>query len=329
MKKIDWIEYFEAVNGRAPEEAEILAALEAGEFEEEQVLENVTELATEVVEEPTESVQVHEPVQEVASQINQEPVNTPTPQVVVEQQSAQQSVQQPVQPAQPSAFGSFFNQFKVWVLSALKAPTSVAAETHKYNGWVSLALISFFAALTIYIPMNSITSGINGFTNQLSNNFSSLLNGQSGYDSYGYSVPQLGIGLDILFKSFIGIFLIIFSTVFAGFVVKRYIYKEEKYTFTYTIEYYGRLFAVNAFLLAIAALAALLGLYTISGIASWMALTAMSAASVYAIANFKNSTKMDSFYRYILAIFVNGLIVFISVLIAFSIIGRMFLDGLF
>ncbi len=32
MKKIDWIEYFEAINGRSPEAHEIEAALAAGEF---------------------------------------------------------------------------------------------------------------------------------------------------------------------------------------------------------------------------------------------------------------------------------------------------------
>ncbi|HFI0119524.1 TPA: DUF6574 domain-containing protein [Streptococcus suis] len=314
MKKIDWIEYFEAVNGRSPEEAEIAAALAAGEFEEE-VVETTEEVAQEqvsVVQEPTQSTP---PVQESTVQ---QPVNG-----VVQQAVANQQVYQ--QPAQPSAFGIFFKQFRDWIWSAVKAPTSVVAQSHKYNGWVSLSLIALFAALTIYIPLNGIASGVTDFTSGLAG----LFNGEIGYGSYGYQAPQFSLGLDILFKSFIGIFLIIFSIVFAGFVVKRYIYKEEQYTFAYTLEYYGRLFAVNAFLYAIAAVASLLGLFTISGIASWLALTAMSAASVYALANFKNTSNMDSFYRYILAIFVNGLIIFISTLIAFSIIGRMFLAGLF
>ncbi|MCK3881857.1 hypothetical protein HCC13_05705 [Streptococcus suis] len=314
MKKIDWIEYFEAVNGRSPEEAEIAAALAAGEFEEE-VVETTEEVAQEqvsVVQEPTQSTP---PVQESTVQ---QPVNGAVQQPVANQQVYQQ-------PAQPSAFGIFFKQFRDWIWSAVKAPTSVVAQSHKYNGWVSLSLIALFAALTIYIPLNGIASGVTDFTSGLAG----LFNGEFGYGSYGYQAPQFSLGLDILFKSFIGIFLIIFSIVLAGFVVKRYIYKEEQYTFAYTLEYYGRLFAVNAFLYAIAAVASLLGLFTISGIASWLALTAMSAASVYALANFKNTSNMDSFYRYILAIFVNGLIIFISTLIAFSIIGRMFLAGLF
>ncbi|HFI0795250.1 TPA: DUF6574 domain-containing protein [Streptococcus suis] len=314
MKKIDWIEYFEAVNGRSPEEAEIAEALAAGEFEEE-VVETTEEVAQEqvsVVQEPTQSTP---PVQESTVQ---QPVNGAVQQPVANQQVYQQ-------PAQPSAFGIFFKQFRDWIWSAVKAPTSVVAQSHKYNGWVSLSLIALFAALTIYIPLNGIASGVTDFTSGLAG----LFNGESGYGSYGYQAPQFSLGLDILFKSFIGIFLIIFSIVLAGFVVKRYIYKEEQYTFAYTLEYYGRLFAVNAFLYAIAAVASLLGLFTISGIASWMALTAMSAASVYALANFKNTSNMDSFYRYFLAIFVNGLIIFISTLIAFSIIGRMFLAGLF
>ena len=37
MIKQDWLDYFEAVNGRAATEAEIAQALAAGEFQEEQV----------------------------------------------------------------------------------------------------------------------------------------------------------------------------------------------------------------------------------------------------------------------------------------------------
>ncbi|MGQ7367604.1 DUF6574 domain-containing protein [Streptococcus suis] len=319
MKKIDWIEYFEAVNGRSPEEAEIAAALAAGEFEEE-VVETTTEITQDQGATVQEPVQVTTPVQETSQVIP--PVQEPRIQQPVNDAVQQQVYQQP---AQPSAFGIFFKQFRDWIWSAVKAPTSVVSQSHKYNGWVSLALISLFAALTIYIPLNGIASGVNDFSSSLTG----LLNGEFGNGSYGYQAPQVSLGLDILFKSFIGIFLIIFSIVLAGFVVKRYIYKEEQYTFAYSLEYYGRLFAVNAFLYAIAAVASLLGLFTISGIASWMALTAMSAASVYALANFKNSSNMDSLYRYLIAIFVNGLIIFISTLIAFSIIGRMFLAGLF
>ena len=36
MIKQDWLDYFEAVNGRSATEAEIAQALAAGEFQEEQ-----------------------------------------------------------------------------------------------------------------------------------------------------------------------------------------------------------------------------------------------------------------------------------------------------
>ncbi|HFU4203738.1 TPA: hypothetical protein ACGO8F_001335 [Streptococcus suis] len=51
MKKSDWIDYFEAVNGRSPEEQELAAALAAGEFEDES-----TEEVPVVEDESTEEV---------------------------------------------------------------------------------------------------------------------------------------------------------------------------------------------------------------------------------------------------------------------------------
>lgn len=68
MKKIDWIEYFEAVNGRSPEEAEIAAALAAGEFEEE-VVDTTAEIAQDQGSTVLEPVQVTTPVQETSQVI--------------------------------------------------------------------------------------------------------------------------------------------------------------------------------------------------------------------------------------------------------------------
>lgn len=57
MKKSDWIDYFEAVNSRSPEEHELAAALAAGEFEDESVqIENEVKEVVSKVEEESESV---------------------------------------------------------------------------------------------------------------------------------------------------------------------------------------------------------------------------------------------------------------------------------
>ncbi|MGV3023427.1 DUF6574 domain-containing protein [Streptococcus suis] len=339
MKKIDWIEYFEAINGRSPEAHEIEAALAAGEFEED-VLQNVP--TEEVVqEEKVDAESTVEPVSAPEDIPAQQPVQEPA-QAFAQQTNAQAQQAQPqptVQqvnpqalqqaPAAPSAFGLFFKQFREWIVSAWKKPTSIASHTHKYNGLTSLLLIAFFAALTIYFPMVKAANSVNSFTNSLTSELGSLFEGANGYDSYGSSAPAVSVGLDILFKTFIGISLIIFSIVLAGFVVKRFIYKEQQYTFAYTLEYYGRLFAVNVLLYAIAALSAVLGIFSLVGIATSLALFAVGSASVYALANFTNSSQMDSLYRYFIAILVNGLIIFVSGIIAASIVGQMFWSSLF
>ena len=115
MSKQDWLDYFEAVNGRSASAEEIAQALAAGEFQEEVVVPE-TPQAPEFVAAPTAPVEepVAAPVQEPVPQAA--PTNGPA-----FQQAPQQAYQQPTQaayqqapyqgqpgqpyPAQPSQFG--------------------------------------------------------------------------------------------------------------------------------------------------------------------------------------------------------------------------------
>ncbi|MBO4107228.1 DUF6574 domain-containing protein [Streptococcus suis] len=335
MKKTDWIEYFEALNGRSPEQHEVDEALSKGEFEQETVSETTSSEVEEQVVESTVNASSQVVNQDAmnqnaaSQQVNQQVPPTQTGQQTVPlQQVNPQMLQQA--PAAPSAAGLFFKQFKEWMISAWKNPTSIASQTHKYNGLTSLLLIAFFASLTIYLPMVKIAGGVNNVTSDLTSSFNNLFSyPTNGYNPFTVQTPTVSVGIDVLFKTFIGFALLIFSIILAGFVVKRFIYKDEKFTFAYSLEYYGRIFAINNLLYAIAALSALLGVYSLVGLATSLALFALTSASVYAIANFKNNSNLDPLYRYLIAIVVNGLIIFIAVIIAMSIVGQMFWSGLF
>jgi len=75
MSKQDWLDYFEAVNGRSASAEEIAQALAAGEFQEEVVATEAPEFVAAPVQEPVSAPQAPEFV--AAPAAPQEPVSAP------------------------------------------------------------------------------------------------------------------------------------------------------------------------------------------------------------------------------------------------------------
>lgn len=153
MKKIDWIEYFEAVNGRSPEEAEIAAALAAGEFEEEQVVEQSKST-------------VEEPVTEQAKVIVEE--------VVTEQSSTEQVQESISQAATVNHFESVASNPQVqewknkgsdylnWIIRALKKPNDTSNTQNFVYSVITVVLSgALLSAAFVYFIRNVAISFIN------------------------------------------------------------------------------------------------------------------------------------------------------------------------
>ena len=168
MSKQDWLDYFEAVNGRSASAEEIAQALAAGEFQEEVVVPE-TPQAPEFVAAPTAPVEepVAAPVQEPAPQAA--PANGPA-----FQQAPQQAYQQPTQaayqqapyqgqpgqpyPGQPSQFGVAVGGYWNWFLSALKRPTAVE-NPKALNGILQYVLTAFVLTLGTFFTASGFTGG--------------------------------------------------------------------------------------------------------------------------------------------------------------------------
>lgn len=329
MKKQDWLDYFEAVNGRSPEPQEIEAALLAGEFTAEEtsvempVNPEVSQAATQPEEDTTqnpiqqEQAASQEPLQQEQAaqqeQVNQEatsiqnPANQHVQENVGQQQTngqqagpQQQSFQfqqgQPVQPMQvaaPSPFVLFLKQFWAWFLSALKAPTKDSVS-HKYNGLTAFGLLVFFTTLTISIPfMKFEAMTFSGFIN-----------------------------------IFIALAFIFFAFVLGGFVVKRVVYKEVTFTLGYSFEWFGRLLAPNIGLMAVAAFCSLINLNSLTIIATFASYFIFAAAAAYSLYHAENHSNLDLFYKYILASLLFGLIVTLFILLGLTIAGEILFNGL-
>ena len=370
MLKQDWLEYFEAVNGRSATDTEISQALLAGEFVESEVT-STNQVGNESGSIISDSAQAQgvasngeyytQPQNSFQEQNGQALFTQPTGQQYQElpqqqpnqnhfanqtQSFAQQGYpyQQPnggqpnqfvgqpqssgpqgfnqqayqnnpqgqfnaqnfqqgpqayysqQQPAQPSEFSKTMKGFWAWLVSAWKSPTS-EVESSKLNGYLSLGLTVFFAAIVVnYNFYNLIHSVSFGF----------------------YSGPTFDFRLFLV--SLIAAALVLFSIILGGFAVKRMVYKDGSFSFNKAFDWYGRLYAIVLPFVALSALFSLLGIMSVSLFLAWIGLVLIGVGATFALIYSKSSTSMDPFYKYLLAIIVNGVITFIFTFIAFSLL---------
>ncbi len=306
MKKTDWLEYFEAINGRAATDVEIAQALANGDFQEEAPLvESVTSPIYDVAEEPIPSSNTVQPNQQVYASSQQVPTQ--------EAMNAQVGKPSPVlNPEFQQQTKKTAGDFWKWLLSAWKSPTS-EVETNAYNGWIALGFLTLFYTLTIFIVARKIGSTGASFQN----NLSSLFN-QAATDNQAQTASN-PVGFSAFIAIFVASGLYIFSVVFSGFVAKRLVYRDAEFTFAKSIEWYGRLFSINILLMGLASLFTLIGVYSLSSLLVIASIVLFGIASVFALAHSRDVSEMDMFYKYILAILVNAVVMFIFGLIASTI----------
>ena len=265
MSKQDWLDYFEAVNGRSASAEEIAQALAAGEFQEEVAAPQAPEFvaapqepvaapqAPEFVAAPQEPVSAPQAPEFVAAP--QEPVaapqapeytaapQEPAPQAAPTngpafQQAPQQAYQQPVQPgyqqnpyqgqpypAQPSQFGVAVGGYWSWFVSALKRPTAVN-QPKALNGILQYVFTAFVMTLATFFTASAYTGGY---------------------------------GVD--FRAFLIILIMVYFNIYAyqvaGFFIRRVVLQDKEYSYGRSFEEFGRL---SVYTLPISLFAFLVGL---------------------------------------------------------------------
>lgn len=379
MTKQDWLDYFEAVNGRSASPEEVAQALAAGEFQEEAGQAPAQDAAAAQDQAaPTEPAQAQanpeqpfgqaqpqfqqsadpaagqnpfnpgQPNQAAyadssVSQTAQQPFGQPTNQPVNQQpqnfynqanpgqqfnqtgyqeaapgqqpfqgqsQQQQQFSGQPQQfgqqayyqqPAQPNQFTQTMRGFWSWLLSAWKAPTS-EVETKSSNGYIALGLLSFLGGTSLYLSLFSTMSAVS----------SSL--------TYGlYSGP--GFDFRSFFMSILSAALVLFSVILGGFTVKRLVYRDDTFTFNKAFDWYGRLFAIVLPVVALATVMNLLRVLILGFFLNVFSVILVFVGATFALAFSKSRSNLDPFYKYLLAILVNGVIVLIFSFISSAMLG--------
>lgn len=322
MKRQDWIDYFEAINGRTPNDFELEQALANGEFTDEPTVQDQAQetAPTQVTSEQSVAQPQAEPVAPTPAPqtVYQQPQGQPqatgqqftAPQVGFSQaQQGQQNIYN-VQVAVPSAYSGFFNQFWTWLVSAWKSPLSVV-PTHPKNGYFAFFLLTFFASLTLFILGNQATTGFGSLVNSFANT--------------GYTAS---LDISVFFSLFFGLGFFFFSIIFAGFVVRQIVYKDKTMTFSGSFEFYGRLFGLNVLFFALSAIFAILRVYSLVALSFLVSYLTLSVSSSFAIANFEHTAKFDKLYQYLIGIIVNSIIIIIFFIIGSMVAGESALNNI-
>lgn len=249
MSKQDWLDYFEAVNGRSASAEEIAQALAAGEFQEEVAAPQAPEFvaapqepvaapqAPEFVAAPQEPVAAPQAPEYTAAPQEPAPQAAPTNGPAF-QQAPQQAYQQPVQPgyqqnpyqgqpypAQPSQFGVAVGGYWSWFVSALKRPTAVN-QPKALNGILQYVFTAFVMTLATFFTESAYTGGY---------------------------------GVD--FRAFLIILIMVYFNIYAyqvaGFFIRRVVLQDKEYSYGRSFEEFGRL---SVYTLPISLFAFLVGL---------------------------------------------------------------------
>lgn len=302
MSKQDWLDYFEAVNGRSASAEEIAQALAAGEFQEEVVVPETPQAPefvaapTAPVEEPVAAPQAPEfvaapaaprapefvaapaapaaptapteepvaaPVQEPAPQAPQQAYQQPT-QAAYQQAPYQGQPGQPY-PAQPSQFGVAVGGYWNWFLSALKRPTAVE-NPKALNGILQYVLTAFVLTLSTFFTASGATGG------------------------YGMDFRAFMLTLISLFFS-------VYAFQVAGFFVRRVVLQDKEYSYGRSFEEFGRLSVYTLPLALLAFLVGLVKVYEFYGFVNFLIFFLFFVGTCYVVHQGLNKTsfKADKF----------------------------------
>jgi len=311
MSKQDWLDYFEAVNGRSASAEEIAQALAAGEFQEEVVVPE-TPQAPEFVAAPTapteEPVAAPQASEFVAAPTapTEEPVAAPQAPEFVAAPTApvEEPVAAPVQEPAPQAApanGPAFQQ-------AYQQPTQAAYQQAPYQGQPGQPYPAqpsqfgvavggywnwFLSALKRPTAVEN-PKALNGILQYVLTAFVLTLS-----TFFTASGATGGYGMD--FRAFmltlISLFFSVYAFQVAGFFVRRVVLQDKEYSYGRSFEEFGRLSVYTLPLALLAFLVGLVKVYEFYGFVNFLIFFLFFVGTCYVVHQGLNKTsfKADKF----------------------------------
>ena len=321
MSKQDWLDYFEAVNGRSASAEEIAQALAAGEFQEEVVVPETPQAPefvaapTAPVEEPVAAPQAPEfvaaPAAPQAPEFVAAPAAPQAPEFVAAPAApaaptapAEEPVVAPVQEPAPQAApanGPAFQQ-------AYQQPTQAAYQQAPYQGQPGQPYSGqpsqfgvavggywnwFLSALKRPTAVEN-SKALNGILQYVLTAFVLTLS-----TFFTASGATGGYGMD--FRAFmltlISLFFSVYAFQVAGFFVRRVVLQDKEYSYGRSFEEFGRLSVYTLPLALLAFLVGLVKVYEFYGFVNFLIFFLFFVGTCYVVHQGLNKTsfKADKF----------------------------------
>ena len=350
MSKQDWLDYFEAVNGRSASAEEIAQALAAGEFQEEVVATEAPEFVAAPVQEPVSAPQAPEfvaapaaPVQEPVSAPQapefvaapaapvQEPVSAPQAPEFVAAPAApaaptEETVAAPVQEPAPQVAPTNAPAFQQAPQQAYQQPTQAAYQQAPYQGQPGQPYSAqpsqfgvavggywnwFLSALKRPTAVEN-PKALNGILQYVLTAFVLTLG-----TFFTASGATGGYGAD--FRAFLIILIMAFFNIYtfqvAGFFVRRVVLQDKEYSYGRSFEEFGRL---SVYTLPISLFAFLVGLvkaYEFYGFLNFLIFFLYTVGTLYVVYQALNNTKFKADKFILLVASIAILIVFAGLVV--------------
>ena len=339
MSKQDWLDYFEAVNGRSASAEEIAQALAAGEFQEEVVVPEASQAPefvaapTAPVEEPVAAPQAPEFVAAPTAPV-EEPVAAPQAPEFVAAPAAtaapaaptEEPVAAPVQEAAPQVAPTNGPAFQQAPQQAYQQPTQASYQQAPYQGQPGQAYPAqpsqfgvavggywnwFLSALKRPTAVEN-PKALNGILQYVLTAFVLTLS-----TFFTASGATGGYGMD--FRAFLIILIMAFFNIYtfqvAGFFVRRVVLQDKEYSYGRSFEEFGRL---SVYTLPISLFAFLVGLvkaYEFYGFLNFLIFFLYTVGTLYVVYQALNNTKFKADKFILLVASIAILIVFAGLVV--------------
>ncbi|RHF68205.1 hypothetical protein DW666_04020 [Streptococcus parasanguinis] len=306
MSKQDWLDYFEAVNGRSASAEEIAQALAAGEFQEEVVVPETPQAPefvaapTAPVEEPVAAPQAPEFVAAPAAPQAPEFVAAPAAPTAPTEEPVAAPVQEPAPQAAPSNAPAFQQAYQQPTQAAYQQAPYQGQPGQPYPGQPSQFGVAvggywnwFLSALKRPTAVEN-PKALNGILQYVLTAFVLTLS-----TFFTASGATGGYGMD--FRAFmltlISLFFSVYAFQVAGFFVRRVVLQDKEYSYGRSFEEFGRLSVYTLPLALLAFLVGLVKVYEFYGFVNFLIFFLFFVGTCYVVHQGLNKTsfKADKF----------------------------------
>ena len=321
MSKQDWLDYFEAVNGRSASAEEIAQALAAGEFQEEVVVPETPQAPefiaapTAPVEEPVAAPQAPDFVAAPTAPV-EEPVAAPQAPDFVAAPAApaaptaptEEPVVAPVQEPAPQAAPANGPAFQQAPQQAYQQPTQAAYQQAPYQGQpgqpypaqpsqFGVAVGGYWNWLLSALKRPTAVENPKALNGILQYVLTAFVLTLSTFFTASGATGGYGMDFRAFMLTLISLFFSVYAFQVAGFFVRRVVLQDKEYSYGRSFEEFGRLSVYTLPLALLAFLVGIVKVYEFYGFVNFLIFFLFFVGTCYVVHQGLNKTsfKADKF----------------------------------